>query len=86
MAVVLLVSLLASLALALVHNTIAQADSAAELALPSAVGNISLGGGPHNWAGCTIVNGVLGSDCLGNHPWNSIDWGYSATPLSQGSK
>jgi hypothetical protein len=74
MAVVSIVSLLASLALVLVHNTSTHADSSAQLSLPSAVGNISLGGGPHNWAGCTIVNGVLGSDCLGNHPWNSIDW------------
>lgn len=46
-----------------------------QLTLPSAAGtNISLNGGPHNWAGCTIVNGVLGQDCLGNHPWNSLDW------------
>jgi hypothetical protein len=29
--------------------------------------NISLNGGPHNWNGCT-------TDCLGNHPWNSLDW------------
>jgi hypothetical protein len=48
-------------------STIAHADASAELVLPSAVGNITLTGGPHNWNGCT-------SDCLANYPWNSIDW------------
>ena len=52
----------------------AAAGGEARLSLPSAVGtNISLTGGPHNWIGCTIINGVLQQDCLTNQPWNSID-------------
>jgi hypothetical protein len=55
------------------RTTAHAADGSAQLSLPS-VGNISLTGGPHNWIGCTIINGVLQSDCLLNHPWNSLDW------------
>lgn len=50
------------------------ADGTAQLSLPSDVGSISLNGGPHNWVGCTITNGVLQPDCLLNQPWNSLDW------------
>src|SRR6266566_8984125 len=60
--------------LVLTHSSTAHADSSAQLVLPSAAGNIELSGGPHNWAGCDISGGVLHPNCLGNHPWNSLDW------------
>jgi hypothetical protein len=70
-----LVTVLISLMLILVDNDLARADSNSQLTLPSATSiNIALTGGPHKWAGCTIIKGVLQSDCL-NHgsPWDSVD-------------
>jgi hypothetical protein len=74
-AILSIVSVVASLTVVLIQNATAHADSGAQLALPSAIGNITMGGGPHNWAGCSISpSGVLGDDCLINHPWNSVDF------------
>lgn len=61
-----------SACLILNDQNVAMADPTSQLTLPSASGiNVSLRGGPHKWAGCTIVNGVLQSDCLyHDSPWN----------------